>query len=265
VLTTRLAIVVEIANFGRERRANGPPRPTPNECPYGTFVLSTDEIQRGITVGHVSRDLDQGAQVTRGRSAGASDLRSGSPLRVRGQSLVEFALVMPLLLVLMGGAVQLGVIFAAKNSLTQVARDTARWAAAQTIDPCSSAATPAPVVPQPMTQANAIASDSSLIGYSTGMWNAGNFTVYADSTSTTPLPATPPNGEGVEVVWSYAAGTCPPSDNSTAAFVTVRLTHTIPVLLAGLQYLPGLGTCDASGCHIAISATSMFRMEPPPE
>lgn len=187
----------------------------------------------------------------------------------RGQSLVEFALVFPVLLLLVGGAVQLGVIFAAKNGLTQVARDTARWAATQTYDVCNSGATATP--PQPLTQADSIASVSSLIGYTSGVsWNSGNFTVYPDNTTGTlsqALPASPPsssNGEGVEVVWSYAPGApCPPSNNSTAAFVTVRVTHTVPVLLPGLQYMPGLGTCDPD-CHIALSATSIFRMEPPP-
>ena len=48
--------------------------------------------------------------------------------RGRGQSLVEFALVAPILLLLVGGAVQYAAIQATKHSLIQVARDTARWA-----------------------------------------------------------------------------------------------------------------------------------------
>jgi TadE-like protein len=185
----------------------------------------------------------------------------------RGQSLVEFAIVLPVLLVLVGGAVQFGVIFAAKNGLTQVTRDIARWAATQTYDPCNSAATATP--PQPLTQADSIASVSSLIGYSSGAWNSGNFRAYPGRSAlplsqALPSPPTDLNGDSVEVVWSYATGACPPSDNSTAAFVTVRVTHKVPLLLAGLQYMPGLGTCDPD-CHIALSSTSTFRMEPPPQ
>jgi len=189
--------------------------------------------------------------------------RAGSHSRrsPTGQSLVEFAIVVPILLVLIGGAVQFGVIFAARNGLTQIARDTARWAATQINSPCDSAATAtAPAVPQPLTKADSIATDSSLLGYTSGTWNSTNFS-FADNT---PLPASPPNGEGVEVVWSHGTDPCPPLSNSTTAYVTVRVTHTVPVLLPGLQYLPGLGTCDGAGCHIALSATSMFRMEPPP-
>jgi Flp pilus assembly protein TadG len=205
---------------------------------------------------------NRGLRVITGSSAVGHDRRFKifRP-HARGQSLVEFAIVLPVLLVLVGGAVQFGVIFAAKNGLTQVTRDIARWAATQTYDPCNSAATATP--PQPLTQAVSIASVSSLIGYSSGTWNSGNFKVWPDNTA---LPTSLPiGGEGVEVVWSYATGACPPSDNSTAAFVTVRVTHTVPVLLAGLQYMPGFGTCDTSGCHIALSSTSMFRMEPPPQ
>jgi Flp pilus assembly protein TadG len=177
--------------------------------------------------------------------------RAGSS---RGQSLVELALVVPILLVLFGGAVQLGIFFAAQNSLIQVARDTARWAATQqTYNPCSQAATGSP--PPLLAKADELASTSSLVGYSSGTWNAGNFTNPAS------LPPNPPNGEGVEVAWSGT--TCPPADNVSPAYVKVRVTHTVPVIVPGLQYLPVFGTCDASGCHLSLSSTSIFRMEPP--
>ncbi len=192
----------------------------------------------------------------------------GARSRSHGQSVLEFALVLPVLLVLLGGAVQFGVIFAAKNTLTQIARDTARWAATQVYSPCSAATTSTPA--QPLTQADSTASVSSLIGYTSGTWystgtwvsgTSGNFTAYADNTV---LPPSPPSGEGVEVVWSFEpGGVCPPSDNALPAYVTVRVTHAVPVFLPGLQYLPSLGACDATGCHISLSATSMFRMEPP--
>ncbi|MGZ6299025.1 MAG: TadE/TadG family type IV pilus assembly protein, partial [Candidatus Limnocylindria bacterium] len=49
----------------------------------------------------------------------------------RGQSLVEFALILPILLMLVGGIIQYGVVFATKHSLIQVGRDAGRWAATQ--------------------------------------------------------------------------------------------------------------------------------------
>ena len=182
------------------------------------------------------------------------------PRAARGQSLVEFALILPILLLLIGGIIQYGVIFATKHSLIQVGRDAGRWAATQDFSPCSSAALAAP--PQPLTEADALAQQSRLMGYVGGDWSAGTFTTYADNTA---LPATPPNTEGVEVVWSYLNGEpCPTVDSTTAAYVTIRLSHRAPVLLPGIQYLPGLGTCDSSGCYLAISTTSRFRMEARP-
>jgi Flp pilus assembly protein TadG len=48
--------------------------------------------------------------------------RSGSRQRSRGQSLAEFALVFPILMLIIGGIIQFGVIFWGQNTLTQVAR-----------------------------------------------------------------------------------------------------------------------------------------------
>ena len=178
---------------------------------------------------------------------------------LRGQSLVEFALVLPILLLLVGGIIQYGVIFATKHSLVQVGRDVGRWAATQTFNPCSSAATQTPA--QPVTEADVIAQQSALLGYAGGSWNSGNFVVYPDNSA---MPAAPPSAEGVEVVWSYQTGPCPTVNSTTAAFVTIRLSHRAPVILPGFPYLPSLGTCDASGCYLAITTTAEFRMEPPP-
>jgi Flp pilus assembly protein TadG len=178
----------------------------------------------------------------------------------QGQSLVEFALILPLLLMLVAGIIQYGVIFATKHALIQVARDTGRWAATQAYAPCSSAATASP--PEPVSEADTIAQQSRLMGYATGEWNAGTLTAYPDNT---PLPAAPPNSEGVEVVWSYAVGQpCPTVDSTNVAWVTIRLVHRAPVLLPGFPYLPGLGTCDSSGCYLAVTTTARFRMEARP-
>jgi hypothetical protein len=178
----------------------------------------------------------------------------------RGQSLVEFAIVLPFLLILVGGIIQYGVIFATKQSLIQVGRDVGRWAATQAVVPCSAAATQSP--PQPVTEADALAQQSRIMGYSPGDWGSSNFVSSSGPNAT--LPASPPSTEGVEVVWSYPSGSCPPSNSTTAAFVTVRLSHRAPVFLPGLPYLPALGTCDASGCYLAITTTAQFRMEPKP-
>src|SRR4051794_17376585 len=101
--------------------------------------------------------------------------------RSRGQALVEFAIVFPILMLILGGIIQFGLIFWGQNTLTQVVRDTGRWAASQ--QSCD------PVVegPKIVTTANNIASKSSLIGYTT--WTSANVTVsYQTTPSTDPCP-----------------------------------------------------------------------------
>jgi Flp pilus assembly protein TadG len=204
---------------------------------------------RGATVPVASSGIHKHPPLPDGQSARTT----------RGQSLVEFALILPILLMLVGGIIQYGVIFATKHSLIQVARDTGRWAATQKVDPpgdCLSAATASP--PQPVTEADLLARESRLMGYLDLDWNAANFTAYPNDSS---LPAAPPNTEGVEVVWS---GQCPTSLSTQVAWVTIRLTHRAPIFLPGFAYLPGLGTCDSNGCYLPITTTARFRMEPRP-
>ena len=176
--------------------------------------------------------------------------------RSSGQSLVEFAIVAPLLLAMVGGIIQFGILFWAQNTLTQVVRDTGRWEASQQTKPCNDPAAATAVA----QRADSIASSASLIGYTAGRWTAA-----------TTYPTVPRPAEGVEVAWPKPLHDpvlydvdCPPSSNATAWFVTIRLNHVIPVFFPGLEYLPGLGTCDSSGCSISLSATTTFRMEPAP-
>jgi Flp pilus assembly protein TadG len=130
--------------------------------------------------------------------------------RSRGQSLAEFAIVFPVLMLIMGGVIQFGIIFWAQNTLTQVARDTGRWASTQVICPTS-----ANVVPT----ANSIAGQSSLIGYAAGSWTA---------------PA------NVVVVLS---GECPVASNAKVAFVTVTIKHQVPIFF---PFVPGNGNLSTS-------------------
>jgi Flp pilus assembly protein TadG len=157
--------------------------------------------------------------------------------RSRGQSLAEFALVFPVLMLILGGIIQFGVIFWGQNTLTQVARDTGRWAATQIFTPCDPNARGSLA-----SQADAIAGTSSLIGYT-----AGQFSGTATTLALTPTP------EGVGADWTKASGpgpTCPPTDNQTVWYVTIRLNHHVPIFF---PFVPGNGT---------ISSTALFRMEP---
>jgi hypothetical protein len=156
----------------------------------------------------------------------------------RGQALVEFALVVPVFIALVGAIIQFGILFWAQNTLTQVVRDTGRWEATQ--QSCANGA-------QVVSQANAIAANSALIGHSswTTAASPSQLGVYVDFLKTGSEP-------------------CPPLDNSTVAYVFVSIRHQVPVFFPGMQYLPQLGTCDASGCYVAVSSAAQFRLEPKP-
>src|SRR3954469_23628101 len=111
----------------------------------------------------------------------------------RGQSLVEFALVVPMFVAVVGAVIQFGVIFWGQNSLTQIARDTGRFAA--TLQDCSATA---PII----AKANSLASGADLIGYDAGPWTSANVAV-----------TWPPNG----------TDPCPPTTNSQVRWVRVVL------------------------------------------
>jgi hypothetical protein len=176
----------------------------------------------------------------------------------RGQSLVELALVLPILLVLTTGIVQVGTVIATKHTLTQIGRDVGRWAATQPADPCDDIVNDN----QPWTRADQIALESGLMGYSSGTWSGASFTHHPDEAT---LRSTQPTGPGVEVAWQAVSGTCPPEDSTMAAFVTIRLAHEAPVLLPGLDlvlaHLPPLGNNGT----LLITTTAQFRMEPEAE
>ena len=147
--------------------------------------------------------------------------------RSRGQSLAEFAIVFPVLMLVLGGIIQFGIIFWAQNTLTQVARDTGRWAASQQGDCKTNVATERQAI---IDKANAIAQQSSLIGYNTTLpWTSGNVTVSWQ------VPPSEP---------------CPPTSNAMTSSVSITITHQVPIFF---PFIPGNGT---------LSSATQFRMEP---
>ena len=153
--------------------------------------------------------------------------RSSRNRHSRGQALVEFALVLPLLVLIMTGIMQFGLLFWAQITLTQVARDTGRWAVSQ--EACSAATV------NIAGQANAIAQRSTLFG-----WSAANpITVSAGPTWTDSTPG--------------GALPCPPDDNRDIYHINFELSHTVPV------FLPMLGPT------FTLRSEVQFRMEPAPQ
>jgi Flp pilus assembly protein TadG len=131
--------------------------------------------------------------------------------RSRGQSLAEFAIVFPVLMLILGGIIQFGIIFWGQNTLTQIARDTGRWAATQ------QACTSPPV--DVLGTAKSIAATSSLIGGSSGWTSPTN----------------------VDVSWSGTP--CPPNNNQNVAYVTITLHHQVPIFF---PFVPGNGSLATS-------------------
>jgi Flp pilus assembly protein TadG len=159
--------------------------------------------------------------------------------------MVEFGLVVGLFLFVIGGLVQFGVILWSQNSITQVARDTARWAVTQSTSPCDSPANRVALA----DAADQLARGASLVNYSAGTWSTAS-TIAA-------LGA-----EGVGADWQSAdsafATDCPPSDNATEWTVRIRVNHVVPIFLPGLQFIAP--ACASSG--FCLSTTTELRMEP---
>lgn len=167
----------------------------------------------------------------------------------RGQALVEFALTVGLFMLVVGGLTQFAAILWSQNTINQVARDTARWAVTQSTVPCDSAGTRAAIA----DRANTLADQWSLMSHST--W-----------ASATPVNAVPSSGVGVD--WDIVdppsgmlidpLTDCPASDNRLVWTVTLKVNHTVPIFMPGLQFIAP--SCGAPG--FCISSTADLRMEP---
>lgn len=168
--------------------------------------------------------------------------------RSAGQALTEFALVIGLFVFVVGAVIQFSLVLWSMNTVTQVARDTARWAATQSVVPCDSSTSRTAVA----GKADTLARQLSLFAYQAGSW----------STATT-VDSTPDEGVGAD--WPIPGGStilfptdCPPNDNQTAWTVRVRVSHVVPVFLPGMQFV--LPACSSSG--FCITSTAEIRMEP---
>jgi hypothetical protein len=165
--------------------------------------------------------------------------------------MAEFAIAFGVFFLVIAMVIQFGMILWSINTATQVARDTARWAATQSTTPCNSSSSLSNVG----TRAGSLAKQWSLLGYTSGMWTSA--TLGIDSTPTEgvgadwPIPGSPSGATLFDT-------DCPPADASTPWFVRVRVNHVVPVFFPGLQFV--LPSCSGSG--FCISSTAELRMEP---
>jgi hypothetical protein len=166
----------------------------------------------------------------------------------RGQSLVEFAIVFPVLFVLLGAIIQFGFIIWGQTTLTQVVEDSGRWASTQQTKPCDGGATAL------VTQADQIARRSGLVGYSAGQWST------SVAYGSTPAPR-----EGIEVSWPISTdragllnSDCPGDSSAINWVINIRAHHVVPIFFPFIgAFIP---SCNSSGCTLA--AEAQFRMEP---
>lgn len=163
-----------------------------------------------------------------------------------GQAMVEFALVAGLFVLVIGGVMQFAAIVWSQHTINQVTRDTARWAVTNSAAPCDSSATRADIA----DRANKLADEWSLMSHAT--WGTASA---VDGVG----------ASGVGVDWqaidppvAVFPSDCPPSDNRIPWVVTVRVNHTVPLFVPGLDFITG--SCAAPG--FCISSTAELRMEP---
>ena len=114
-----------------------------------------------------------------------------------GQSLVEFALVFPIFVLLLAGMIQFGMIFWGQNTLNEVVRDTGRYAA--TLD-CTH----------------------------------GSGDCVRGSVRCSCSPRRGDHGGTPPKTIAYSSSTCP-IDNSTAVFVKVTASYDAPIFFPWLQ------------------------------
>ena len=170
--------------------------------------------------------------------------------------MVEFALVAGLFFVVLGGVVQFATILWSQNTVTQIARDTARWAATQSISPCDSTT----MRTQVGQRADALAARWQLAGHAAGSWASAvaigsmGFDGVGVDWPTPDRPSDIPVAE-----WPTLFPTdCPPSDNRIPWAIRVRVNHPVPIFMPGLQFIAP--PCAANSYCVTSVAES--RIEP---
>ena len=159
-----------------------------------------------------------------------------------GQSTVEFALVLPVLMLLLGGAAQFGVIWATQVGVTNAVRDAAR--AASGVQPKADIATGTVTGASETTFASAIRVNNLLPGLSKNVpfYSAG-------SLQTSQV--------------CYASFTDVSGGTSLEATVTVRYTHPIFIpFIASVLGSNGLSTTASLAIPVGLDAP--FILPSPP-
>jgi TadE-like protein len=171
--------------------------------------------------------------------------------RASGQALAEFALVGGLFFLLVTAIIQFALLMWSANTLTQVARDTARWAVTQSTTPCDSTVSRNALA----AQADNFAKEWNLLGHRTGTWTTAGTIASLSGPGVAadwPIPPVAPGGPPL------FATDCPPSNSSVAWSVQVKINQPVPIFFPGLQLIAP--SCGAPG--YCLTTTTEVRMEP---
>jgi Flp pilus assembly protein TadG len=169
---------------------------------------------------------------------------AASPSRVRaddGASAVEFALVVPLLLLLVFGIIDFGVLFGQNLAINNAARDGARYAVVRQIDG-SPARSCYQVLSRTRAASQAIALDPQDVGVTVTL----NGTTVCSVAAGTPLPASANTA-------ALQKAPCQGSVSGVSDQLVVRTTHesslVVPILGPSTIGLTGEGyfRCEYSG------------------
>ena len=128
--------------------------------------------------------------------------------RQRGQGLVEFAIVFPVFMFMLGGAIQFGVLFWGQNTLNQIVRDAGRYAV--TMPDCSTAS-------------------KNLVSGAITDANNGFARTFAGTLGavTVTMPTTNPVSDA-----------CPATTNAQHVWVHIKVAGTVPIFF---PFVPGNG------------------------
>jgi Flp pilus assembly protein TadG len=153
--------------------------------------------------------------------------------RSRGQGLVEFALVVPIFMLIVGGIIQFGIIFWGQNTLNQIVRDAGRYA---------------------VTEKDCLpASNTDIQNKITSLASGTFIATITLKTVTLPTNGEIINGQADPVSdknGTAQANFCPPTSNADHVWLRIKVDAQVPVFFPAL---PGNGN---------ISSTALFRMEP---
>ena len=117
----------------------------------------------------------------------------------RGQALVEFAIVVPVFMLILGGVIQFGVYFWGQNTLNQIVRDAGRYAATVS---CAGPGQPAAAITDIITKTQALESQTPFSG------------TYGAVTVLLPAPG--------------STTTCPPTSNADVVWVSITANAAVP-------------------------------------